>query len=88
MTCTKWHITQTLFVQTLSPTLSLVSKIEGMLVSMYNTFVHSLKCHLEANKLIEILENKGNEIFINIKTYKIVRQEARGSIAWPRRHTG
>jgi hypothetical protein len=87
MMCIEWAHYTNLVVQTLSPTLSLVSKIKGMLVSMYNYFAHSLKCHLETNKFIEILENKGNKIFINIKTHKIVDQEVEGSIAWPKRHT-
>jgi hypothetical protein len=35
---------------------------------MHNYFAHSSKCHLEASKLVELLECKGNKIFKNIKT--------------------
>ncbi len=56
-----------LFIQTLN-SLSLVSKIESLLASMYNYFVHSLICHLETTKLAEIFKCKGNKILKNIKT--------------------
>jgi len=52
-------------VQTFSG-LTLVAKIETLLVGMYNFFTHSLKWALEASKLIEILECKGNKILKNI----------------------
>ncbi len=51
--------------------LSLVSKIESLLVSMYNYFVHSSKHHLETTKLVEILECKGNKILKHIKACRI-----------------
>jgi hypothetical protein len=54
-------------IQTLN-VLNLVLKIESLLASMYNYFVHSSKHHLEATKLVEILECKGNKIMKNIKT--------------------
>jgi hypothetical protein len=51
--------------------LNLVSKIESILASIYNYFDHSPKRHFEANKLVKFLENKGNKILKNIKTYWI-----------------
>jgi hypothetical protein len=59
-----------LVVQSLNK-LSLVSKIKFMLTSIYNYFVHSLKRHLDANKLVNFLENKGNKTLKNIKTHQI-----------------
>ncbi len=56
-----------LSIQTLSA-LSLVLKIESLLMFMYNYFVHSSKCHLETIKLARILECKGNKILKDIKT--------------------
>jgi hypothetical protein len=50
-----------LVVQSLNK-LSLVSKIESMLTSIYNYFDHSPKRHLEG-----FLESKGNKILKNIK---------------------
>jgi hypothetical protein len=44
--------------QTLSE-LSLVSKIEFFMASMYNYFVHNLKWAFKANKVAEILQTKG-----------------------------
>ncbi len=57
-----------LVVQTLNA-LSLVSKIESLLVFMYNYFVHRPKRHLETTKLVEFLEYKGNKTLKNIKTH-------------------
>jgi hypothetical protein len=54
-----------LVVQSLNK-LSLVSKIESMLASIYNYFDHSPKRHVEG-----FLESKGNKILKNIKTYWI-----------------
>jgi hypothetical protein len=38
---------------------------------MHNYFAHGPKGHLEASKLVELLERKGNKIFKNIKTHWI-----------------
>jgi hypothetical protein len=54
-----------LVVQTFSG-LTLVTKIETLLIGMYNFFTHSPKRALEASKLIELLESKGNNFFKNI----------------------
>jgi hypothetical protein len=45
-----------------------VGKIKSLFASMHNYFAHNPKHHLEANKLAELLECKGNKIFKNIKT--------------------
>jgi len=52
-------------VQTFSG-LTLVAKTETLLVGMYNFFTQRLKRALEASKLIELLECKGNKILKNI----------------------
>ncbi len=56
-----------LVVATLS-SLKLVSKVESLLVGMYNYFTHNPKQHLEFCKLAKILESKGNKLLKNIKT--------------------
>jgi hypothetical protein len=48
--------------------LKLASKVESLLVGMYNYFAHNTKQHLEFCKLVEILESKGNKLLKNIKT--------------------
>jgi hypothetical protein len=50
-----------LVVQILS-SLSLVGKIKSLVTSMHNYFAHIPKHHLEASKLAELLECKGNKI--------------------------
>jgi hypothetical protein len=57
-----------LVVQSLNK-LTLVSKIKFMFTSIYNYFIHSLKRHVEVNKLVEFLESKGNKTLKNIKTH-------------------
>lgn len=47
--------------------LSLLSKIEFLLVSMYNCFCLDLKRHFKTTKLIKLLSSKGNNFFENIK---------------------
>lgn len=59
-----------LVVQTFN-SLSLVSRIEFLLVSMYNYFHHNPKCHLETTKLAKFLQSKGNKILKNIKMHWI-----------------
>jgi hypothetical protein len=59
-----------LVVQTLNG-LNLVKKLNWATFSMYNYFVHSLKHHLEVNKLIKLLECKGNKLLKNITTWWI-----------------
>ncbi len=54
-----------LVIQTFSG-LTLVAKIETLLVGMYNFFTHSIKQALEASKLVELLECKGYKILKNI----------------------
>ncbi len=54
-----------LVVQTFNG-LTLVAKIETLLVGMYNFFTHSPKQALEASKLVELLECKRNMILKNI----------------------
>ncbi len=49
-----------LVVKTLSK-LSLVSKITSILASMYNYFIHNIKWHLEANKLVNFWKTKAIE---------------------------
>jgi len=56
-----------LVVQTLS-NLNLVGKIKSLPASMHNYFAQIPKHHLEASKLVELFECKGNKIFNNIKT--------------------
>jgi len=56
-----------LVVATLS-SLKLVSKVESLLVGMYNYFIHNPKQHLDFYKLAKILESKGNKLLKNIKT--------------------
>jgi low temperature requirement protein LtrA len=48
--------------------LRLVSKFKLFFIAMYNYFAHMFKHHLELNKLIELLEWKGNKLLKNIKT--------------------
>jgi len=60
-------IGQTLLSKTLNA-LSLALKIETFLAFMFNDFTHSLKCALDAIKLVEILHTKGNKLLKNIKT--------------------
>jgi hypothetical protein len=48
--------------------LRLVSKVESLLVGMYNHFAHNPKQHLEFCKLSKILESKGNKLLKKIKT--------------------
>jgi hypothetical protein len=55
-------------MQTLSNML-LVAKIEALFASMYMCFAHSLKKHLQHNKLTEIMETKGLKRFQNVKTW-------------------
>ncbi len=47
--------------------LPFVVKVEALLASMHMYFVHSLKRHLEHNKLMEIIETKGLEVPRNVK---------------------
>jgi hypothetical protein len=56
-----------LAIQTLS-NLSLVGKIKNFFTSMHIYFAHNPKHPLEASKLAELLECKGNKIVKNIKT--------------------
>jgi ubiquinone/menaquinone biosynthesis C-methylase UbiE len=55
-------------VQALSSML-LVAKIEALFAFMYMCFVHSLKRHLEHNKLTKIMETKGFKKIQNVKTW-------------------
>jgi hypothetical protein len=57
-----------LVVQTLS-FMSLVSKIETLLASMFNYFAHSQKRALDTSKLAKILHTKGNKLLKNIETH-------------------
>jgi hypothetical protein len=45
----------------------MVGIIKSLLASMHNYFAHNPKHHLEVNKLVELLECKGNKIIKNIK---------------------
>jgi hypothetical protein len=49
----------------------MVSKLEGLLHTLYNYFSKSLKRHLEFTKLVELMKAKGVKILKNIKTYWI-----------------
>jgi hypothetical protein len=51
---------------------SLVKKIESLISSIYNYFIHSPKCHLEVIKLAKLLDCKGNKFLKNIKTQWIL----------------
>jgi hypothetical protein len=57
-----------LVVQTLS-NLLIVAKIEALLASMYMSFVHCPKRHLEHIELAKIMETKGLNFFDNVKTH-------------------
>jgi hypothetical protein len=71
VSCVHWMAHRTnLVIQTVNA-LSLVSKIESLLASMYNYFVHSSKHHFKTTKLVEILEWKGKMILKNIKIHWI-----------------
>jgi hypothetical protein len=49
----------------------MVSKLEGLLHTLYNYFSKSPKRHLEFTKLAELMITKGVKILKNIKTYWI-----------------
>jgi len=49
----------------------MVSKLEGLLHTLYNYFSKSPKRHLEFTKLAELMKAKGVKILKNIKTYWI-----------------
>ncbi len=55
-----------LIVRTLKG-LNLVKKIEYVISSMYNYFIHNPKCHLEVIKLVKLLDCNGNKLLKNIK---------------------
>jgi hypothetical protein len=57
-----------LVVQTLS-NLLFVAKIEALIASMYMSFVHCPKTHLEHIKLAKIMETEGLNFFHNVKTH-------------------
>ncbi len=43
-----------------------MANIETLFVGVYNFFTHSPKRALEASKLVELLECKGNKVLKNI----------------------
>jgi len=49
----------------------MVSKLEGLLHTLYNYFSKSPKRHLEFTKLVELMKTKGVKILKNIKIYWI-----------------
>jgi hypothetical protein len=52
--------------------LRLVSKVENPTCWNYNNFAHILKHHIEFNRLIELLEFKGNKLLKTMKTQWIL----------------
>jgi len=56
-----------LVVQSLGD-VTLIAKIEGFMLNMYGYFNHSLKRHLQFQRLTQTLETKGNKILKSVKT--------------------
>ncbi len=65
--CIILFIEQTLPMFVLSK-LNLVAQLEALFQAMYAFFFHSLKKYLEFQKLCEVLMEKGNKLFQNVKT--------------------
>jgi hypothetical protein len=63
--CTSHRIN--LVVQTLS-NFPMISRLEGMLASIYSYFCRSNKKHAELQKLASIMETKGNKMLRNVTT--------------------
>jgi hypothetical protein len=56
--------------------LDIIKNLKGILKALYVFFAHSSKKFMEFQKLVNLINTKGNKLFQNVKTHYVFFQES------------